>query len=158
MKKVMQFPATDKEGDKTKDMNEEDDRVKCNECDFKTRVRTYMKSHKMAHEGQYQCQRDCKEKFKTFSILDDHNKIKHTSNKKQTLEFKCNVCNSQHHLRQHVDIKHARQNISQQANCEWCGLIVINQAELRKHIETCTEGFQQNANKVCRFFCIISTF
>ena len=53
---------------------EEDDRIKCHECDFKTRVRTYMKSHRMVHEGQYQCQRGCKEKFKTWSILDDHHK------------------------------------------------------------------------------------
>ena len=76
------IPNAEKHGDKTSDINEEDDRVKCNECDFKTRVRTYMKSHKMAHEGQYQCQRGCKEKFKTFSILEEHHENKHTSNKK----------------------------------------------------------------------------
>ena len=110
----------------------------------------------MAHEGQYQCQRGCKEKFKTFSILDEHHKSKHTTNTKQTFELKCNVCNSiftsQHHLRQHVDIKHARQNTPQQVNCEFCGLIVKNQVDLRKHIEICTEGFQQVGNKVCKYF------
>ena len=52
--------------------------VKCSECDFKTAVRKYLKSHMIAHhEGQYQCQRGCRDKFKTWSNLDDHHNKKH---------------------------------------------------------------------------------
>ena len=85
-----------------------DDEVKCNQCDFKTRVRKYMKSHKMKHEGQYQCQRGCNEKFKTHQILDKHHKSEHSSQPPET--FKCDICNdnftSQQKLRQHNEAKH----------------------------------------------------
>ena len=33
-----------------------DDKLKCGECDFQTRVKKYMRSHMIAHhQGQYQC-------------------------------------------------------------------------------------------------------
>ena len=110
-----------KETDKdTNLVNEEDDRIKCNECDFKTRVRTYLKSHRMVHEGQYQCQRGCREKFKTWSILDEHHKSKHSAPTNQTEVFKCDVCKSsflsKQNLRHHIEAKHANQDNSAKRN------------------------------------------
>ena len=64
-----------------------DERIKCKECDYKTTVRIHMRSHMMVHTGQYQCQRGCKEYFKTTSILDKHHKEIHRA--KPTVEFKC---------------------------------------------------------------------
>ena len=75
------------------ELNEpEDDRAKCDQCDFKTRVRKYMKSHKMKHEGQYQYQRGCRENFKSLRLVDEHHKEKHRS--PPIIEFKCRTCNS----------------------------------------------------------------
>ena len=113
---IIEDPNSKEDTAKEKSLGESDDREKCNECDFKTRVRKYMKSHKMAHEGQYQCQRGCKLKFKTLRILDEHHKSKHAI--KQTVEYKCDKCNlsftSQHHLRQHLNTKHVMQTPSKE--------------------------------------------
>ena len=60
------------DGDSTQIGNENktDDWIKCKECDYKTKVQKYMKSHKLAHTGQYQCQKGCKESLKTIQLLD----------------------------------------------------------------------------------------
>ena len=49
-----------------------------------------MKSHKLAHTGQYQCQKGCKESLKTIQLLDEHHKEKHS--KSHTNIFKCEEC------------------------------------------------------------------
>ena len=153
---IIEDPNSKEDTAKEKSLGESDDREKCNECDFKTRVRKYMKSHKMAHEGQYQCQRGCKLKFKTLRILDEHHKSKHAI--KQTVEYKCDKCNlsftSQHHLRQHLNTKHVMQTPSKEMRlfCEFCGLITNNQEDLINHKATCNAGYQQVGNKVCKYF------
>ena len=49
---------------------------KCKECDYTTNVAKYLKSHMLAHTGQYQCQRGCKEWFQTQKTLDNHHMLK----------------------------------------------------------------------------------
>jgi hypothetical protein len=114
--------------------------VKCNECDYKTNVRIHLKSHMMAHNGQYRCQRGCKEVFKTFPLLDKHHKERHTT--KQSVEFKCDKCKSsfaskQYH-RQHMMTRHSNPNTPPpQVHCEFCGLIVNRGDEFLKHRREC---------------------
>ena len=149
---------TDKEEEVVEEVQEvEDDRIKYKECDFKTRVRTYMKSHKMAHEGQWKCQRGCKEAFKTWTILDEHHKSKHSVPKAP--EFKCAQCDliftSKQHLRQHVVTKHERSNNSNmpiRVSCEYCGLITNSHQEMINHKRDCNSEFSRVSNKVCKYF------
>ena len=67
----------------------------------------------MVHEGQYQCQRGCRDKFRTWSILDEHQKSKYTPTTKEKEIFKCDVCKStflsKQHLRHHIGAKHTNQ-------------------------------------------------
>lgn len=85
---------TDNDSDKETDDDVtefQDDRVKCNEYDFKSRVRKYLKSHMIAHhQGQYQCQRGCREQFKEWNSLDEHHKNQH--GQPNSSEFKCDQC------------------------------------------------------------------
>jgi hypothetical protein len=128
---------------------------KCKECEFQTRVKKYMTSHKMAHEGKYQCQQGCRDKFKTLRLLDDHHK---THGAKAEVEFKCNICAakfaSMHHLRQHVKSKHEQPNTNRNAKvtCEYCGLILNSQQEMKNHQSECNAAFQRVGNKICKYF------
>ena len=116
-----------------------------------------MKSHKMAHEGQWKCQRGCKEAFKTWTILDEHHKSKHSVPKAP--EFKCAQCDliftSKQHLRQHVVTKHERSNNSNmpiRVSCEYCGLITNSHQEMINHKRDCNSEFSRVSNKVCKYF------
>ena len=58
----------DKETNKKNENIIEDDiqevpveKVKCTECEYQTNIRVQLRSPMMAHKGQYQCQRGCKE-------------------------------------------------------------------------------------------------
>ena len=107
-----------------------DDRIKCDDCDFKTRVRKYMKSHQMKHEGQYQCQRGCSEKFKTFKMLDKHHKTEHIA--KAAAVFECKRCKdnfeSQQKLRQHNEVKQQepQEMAGERITCDLCGKITFS--------------------------------
>ena len=76
MKEIIIDHAPEPEQGNNDTQETNDERQKCNECEFKTRVRKYMKSRMMAHTGQCKCQ-TCKEAFKTTKILDEHIKSKH---------------------------------------------------------------------------------
>ena len=148
-----------RENEKDNGSTEEDDRIQCKECDFKTRVRKYMKSHKMVHEGQYQCQRGCRDTFKTWRILDEHHKNKHSPTTKETEVFKCDVCSStflsKQHLRHHIEAKHSKQTNPPKSNvkCEQCGFDANNHDELVLHIDEYHRDFQQQfPNRICRHF------
>ena len=140
----------------------DDDRAKCNDCDFKTRVRKYMKSHQMAHDrGQYQCQRGCKESFKSWSKLDEHHKDKHPVTKQ--IQFICNVCNfiatSKHLLTQHIVNKHKPQNIQvPNVNCEVCGYSTNNHQDMVTHKRGCNSEFIRVGNKICKYFATVGCF
>ena len=110
----------------------------------------------MAHNGQYQCQRGCKEKFKTPRILDEHHKSKHMA--KPSAEFKCDKCISsfttQNNLRLHMNIKHVQQRAPphMKLSCEYCGLITNGKDQLENHKVHCNAGYTQMGNKICKYF------
>ena len=90
----------------------------------------------------------CRDKFKTIRLLDDHHK---TQGAKDEVEFKCNICASLHHLRQHV--KHEQPNTNRNVNtCEYCGLILSSQQEMKNHQTECNAAFQRVGNKICKYF------
>ena len=132
-----------------------DDRVQCDQCDFKTRVRKYLKSHRMSHEGQYKCQRGCNEMFKSWKLLDEHQRNKHSA--PPIAEFKCDKCNSTfsaiHHLRQHAERDHAGPETQRASmRCEQCGFKIYSQQQLQKHMNECRYQFQRASNNICRYF------
>ena len=126
---------------------------KCKDCDYKTTVKKYMKSHALAHEEQYGCQMGCKEKFKTLRGLDEHHKNKHAGIRRQEAEFKCNDCRSiyktMQELTNHIKNIHTYTNINK---CGLCEYRAKNAQELKKHIEEYHEGFQQPLKNVCKYF------
>ena len=151
--------------------------VKCSECDFKTAVRKYLKSHMIAHhEGQYQCQRGCRDKFKTWSNLDDHHNKKHSIK-----QFNCNTCDSafktkenldEHNRNKHVETYHkcdvcentfiSRESLNHHMEnrhnnktgnaCEKCGLILKSMQEMQWHKRECHMQFMKVRNKICKYF------
>ena len=127
---------------------ENDEWTKCKECDYKTKVKKYMKSHVLAHQGQYGCQLGCKEKFKTLRDLDEHHKNKHMEAK-----VKCNDCKSTfktaQQLTHHIENKHTFTNFSK---CNKCEYVASNEQELKKHIEGYHIGFQQPLKNICKYF------
>ena len=56
-------PRENTRKEKTNDMTE---KFECNECSYTTSTKTNLMGHIIAHSGQYQGQRGCKQKFKTF--------------------------------------------------------------------------------------------
>ena len=120
-------------------------------------MKKHLKGHALAHTGQYQCIRGCKNlAFKTLPELDVHIKKKHEDSPNPD-EFNCEMCElvftAQHYLRKHVNSKHG--NITK-PNCDNCGLVLQNKEQLKKHIESCYKdnegGFKEVKSKVCRYF------
>ena len=109
----------------------QDDLVKCSECDFKTRNRKYLRSHMMAHrQGQYQCQRGCSEKFKTWSNLDEHHKKKHTQTRN-----KCNICDSAFITKEKLEEHHKNKHVMTKYICDMCNNNFVSRGSLSHHIE-----------------------
>ena len=130
------------------------------------------------HQGRYQCQRGCKEKFKTWANLDEHHKSKHSQQQHQfqcikcnstflskdrldehfkkkhaQTQWKCDICNnafiSQESLSNHIKTKHtARVEIA----CEFCGQIIDNNQEMVNHRKECHTQFQEVRTKICKYF------
>ena len=65
--------------------------LKCNECEFTTRVHKYLKGHKVKHTGQYMCQQGCRKVFKTLSEVDLHVENAHKKSNAE-LVYKCKNC------------------------------------------------------------------
>ena len=76
----------------------------------------------------------------------------------KAVEFKCDLCTSKftskHHLRQHVEYKHAKPNIQMpiEVNCEFCGLITKSHQDMINHKRECNCEFIRVGNKVCKYF------
>ena len=152
------FPMDAKEnGDDIQEIEMPDIMQKCKECDFKTRVKKYMISHKMSHDGKYQCQQGCRDKFKTLRLLDDHHQT-HGA-KAAEVDYKCKICAAEfaslHHLRQHVKSKHEEPNANNRnckVTCQYCGLIMNSRQEMENHQRECNTAFQNVRNKICKYF------
>ena len=80
----------------------------CTKCEFVTSVPRFLREHKIAHEGQYQCQRGCKVRFLEWKQLDEHIKNHHTNSNQSAKEeiFKCGECDetfdAKFQCRQHI--------------------------------------------------------
>ena len=123
----------------------------CNECDYKTRVKKYMKGHKIKHTGQYICQHGCNNAFKTLTDLDTHiqnaHRVRTTKNR-----FSCENCDETfqeiHSMRIHMQKKHTRATSHE---CKYCGQNFYNNQQFRQHIAVCHEGFEV-VEIPCRYF------
>ena len=125
---------------------------KCNKCDYKTSMKTYMRGHSIAHnEGQYQCLHGCNVAFTTVSGLDEHLKTKHKEPQKPQ-GYMCIHCSltfrELFQLRQHMTKKHEVRAQS----CENCGLMLKNEKELNHHKQQCLSDFQQVKPPQCKFY------
>ena len=132
-----------------------DQKQKCNSCDYQTSVPRHLQSHKLAHEGQYQCQRGCKKvAFKTVKLLDEHIKLQHSNI--DVNEYPCDMCDSeftaQFQLRQHKTKKHANINVHTSSNCLYCGQIFTYDEDLKNHLENCDGGFSSVKSKECHYY------
>ena len=146
-------PATSQRDDNPRKNTGE--KLKCKSCNYQTNVPRHLQSHRLAHEGQYQCQRGCKKvAFKTPSLLDEHIKLQH--NQTNVTEYACDMCdskfNAQFQLRQHKSKKHVELNAQIRSNCEYCGQIFTNIEDLKKHLETCDGGFSNVKSKECFYY------
>ena len=112
-----------------------------------------MKSHALAHEGQYGCQKGCKEKFITLRALDEHHKNKHPVNIRRESELKCNICKSSFltikQVKDHMNNKHAHTSVSK---CKMCGFVANDVEGLRIHSEQYHEGFHLPRKNICKYF------
>ena len=156
--------------------------VKCNKCNYKTKVRSHLKGHMLAHSGQYQCQQGCKDYFKTWAELDEHHNVTHGKQQQQLETFDCDKCDSTfkeaHQLRTHKEKKHTKMNqfkcdkchytfqdmhhlrihkekkhIATCMTCERCGEIFKIRNEFETHRNTCDVGFKEvRNNKECYYF------
>jgi hypothetical protein len=64
-------------------VNTGDEKHKCTQCNYETKVKTHLRGHNIAHhKGQYKCMRGCKAFFKTVGGLDEHLKSKHRVSQK----------------------------------------------------------------------------
>ena len=117
------------------DSNLSEEEFKCDQCNYKTKVKRYLKGHMLAHSGQYMCQQGCKEYLKTWSELDRHHELKHGEREKVET-FKCDSCESMfkeaHQLRIHKEKKHS---ILSQFDCGTCQSSFQNVHHLRIHEE-----------------------
>ena len=96
----------------------------------------------------------CKVAYNTLGDLDEHNKEKHNVNVEVYI---CEECDSsfsaKFKLRQHVAIKHKKQNQRLSFNCNKCGELVTGIEDMNNHVEQCMEEFMPaQKNKVCRYF------
>ena len=119
----------------------------CKECDYETLIPEYIKSPTLvAHRGQYVCQRDCKNRFKILSELDDHIEKQHIP--AHLISDDCDICDSKftarYQLRLHVENKHKK---TETFSCGFCGEIFTNMeqntrdkmylnAEMEPHVAT----------------------
>ena len=77
---------------------------------------------------------------------------------KQVEEYGCDSCSdlftSKHYLRIHVMKKHGNPSNTNppRSNCEYCGIVLNCQEELRVHQQICNTEFHSANNNICRYF------
>lgn len=116
-----------------------------------------MKSHLLAYEGQYICQRGCKDKFITLKALDVHHKNKHSRFRRREPEYRCNACALTFKTRQQLTfLMNSDHTMMITSICKSCDYVENNARELRAHIEEYHIGFHQTTQKICRYFVTVA--
>ena len=97
----------------------------------------------MAHEGQYLCQRGCKDRFVSLIALDEHHKNEH-SNENHT-EFKQPIRNICKYFKKGGCIKGNTCSFAHPQNKK-------NSEEIRTHMNEYHTGFKQATRNICKYF------
>ena len=127
------------------ELNQKDKELSCDQCNFKTTVKRYLKRHiKGTHEENHQCDQ-C-----VYKATSRHSLERHIQSLHEHIKYPCNQCKfkASHQGNLRIHIKEIHEGVKYP--CNYCDLKLSQISALKKHVKNIHENQKYPCDQ-CRY-------